>query len=108
MISARHDGETPLDEILALSAAMLDAARGQDWVGVANLEVARDALLKAVFEGTERPAPETLAAVTQQVLESDRELIALGEQARGEFAAALSELRQVRRAQTAYSETSGE
>jgi hypothetical protein len=75
---------------------------------VANLEVERDAQLKAVFEGTERPAPEALAVVAQRVLESDRELIALGEQARGVFAAALGELRQVRRAQTAYTETSGE
>lgn len=100
-----HAGQPPLDEILALSATMLDCAREQDWIGVVNLEVTRGALLKAVFEGTERPAPETLTALAQQVLESDRELIALGEQARGEFAAALGQMRQARRAQTAYSET---
>ena len=104
----RPDASAPLDEILALSASMLEAARAQDWVGVANLEVARDALLKAVFEGTDRPAPETLTAVAQRLLESDRELIELGEQARGEFAAALGQMRQARRAQAAYSETGGE
>jgi len=104
----KDDVFAPLDEILALSASMLDLAQTQDWIGVANLDVARDALLKAVFEGTDRPSPEALTAVVRQVLESDRELIALGEQARGEFAAALGEMRQARRAQAAYSETGGE
>ena len=109
MSGAQKDNAiTPLDEILALSASMLEAARGQDWVGVANLEVTRDALLKAVFGGADRPAPEALTAVARQLLESDRELIELGEQARGEFVAALGEMRQGRRAQTAYFETGGE
>lgn len=103
-----HGGQPPLDEILALSATMLDCAREQDWIGVANLEVTRDALLKAVFEGMERPSPEALTAVAQRVLESDRELIALGERARGEFAAALGQVRQGRRVQAAYSESGGE
>jgi hypothetical protein len=104
----RPGGETPLDEILVLSDAMLGCAREQDWAGVANLEVTRDALLKTVFEGTERPSPEALTAVVRQVLESDRELIALGEQARGEFAAALGQMRQGLRAQAAYSDSNGE
>ncbi len=103
-----HVGQSPLDEILSLSATMLDCAREQDWIGVTNLEVTRGALLKAVFEGGQQPAPETLTRMIQQLLESDRELIALGEQARGEFVAALGEMRQGRRAQTAYSEAGGE
>ncbi len=104
----KDDVLTVLDEILAVSASMLDLAHAQDWIGIANLEITREALLKAVFEGTDRPSPEALTAMVRQVLESDRELIALGTQARGEFAAALGQMRQARRAQAAYSETGGE
>lgn len=108
MTPAWHGEEAPLDEILTLSAAMLEAAREQDWIAVANLDVTRDALLKTVFEGMRRPAPAALAVVVQQVLAFDRQLMALGEQARSEFASALDGMRQGRRAQAAYSETSGE
>ena len=104
----KDDVLTVLDEILAVSASMLDLAHAQDWIGIANLEITREALLKAVFEGTDRPSPEALTAMVRQVLESDRELIALGTQARGELAAALGQMRQARRAQAAYSETGGE
>jgi hypothetical protein len=105
-----YDGRVPcgepldaeLAEILALSATMLDAARDQDWVTVANLESARGALLRAVLEGGARPAAETVATVLQQVLAADRELIALGESAHAAMAGQLGALRRGRSARSAY------
>jgi hypothetical protein len=95
---------TPLDEILALSEAMLAGARAQDWVTVANLEAARGALLRALFEGDSRPAPDALAAAAQRLLESDRVLLALGEAARRELSGELARLRQGRAAHAAYAD----
>lgn len=91
-----------LAEILSLSAAMLEAARGQDWVAVANLESARGALLRGLLEGGERPAVEVLAAVLRQVLETDRDLIALGESAHAALAGELAGLKRGRSARSAY------
>lgn len=102
------DALTTLDEILALSASMLELAHAQDWVAVANLEVTRNALLKAVFEGTKHPSPEALQAVVRRVLASDRELIELGEQARARVAGDLVQCRQSRKAQSAYAENSND
>jgi Flagellar protein FliT len=97
--------ESPLDEVLALSAAMLESARAQDWVAVANLEAARASLLRAAFEDRSLHAPEQLARAAQQILDSDREVIGLGERARGALAGELTQLRHGRRAHQAYSET---
>ena len=98
------DRNTGLGEVLALTAAMLDSARAQDWVTVANLEAARAVLLHEVFEQSGQYTPEQLADLARQVLELDQELIALGTQARDVVAGELNQLRQVRRAHDAYSE----
>jgi len=98
------DSNTGLDEVLSLTAAMLDSARSQDWATVANLEAARAVLLHEVFEQSGQYAPEQLANLARQVLDLDHELIALGTQARDVVAGELNQLRQVRRAHDAYSE----
>ena len=98
-------GETPLDEALALSTAMLESARAQDWIAVANLEVARSALLRQALEAADRPPAEVLAVVLPKILECDRELLALGEAARTDVSAKLLEFRQGRRAHAAYSDS---
>lgn len=98
------DSNTGLDEVLSLTAAMLDSARRQDWVTVANLEAPRAVLLHEVFEQGGQYTPEQLADLARQVLDLDQELIALGTQARDAVAGELTQLRQVRRAHDAYSE----
>ncbi|HWR88594.1 MAG TPA: flagellar protein FliT [Acidiferrobacterales bacterium] len=102
------NGDTGLGEVLSLTAAMLDSARTQDWVTVANLEATRAVLLHAVFEQSGQHTPARLAGLARQVLDLDRELIALGTQARDAVAGELTQLRQVRRAHAAYSEHESE
>ena len=97
--------ETPLDEALALSAAMLEAARAQDWIAVANLEAARSALLRDALEGSARPSAAELATALPKILDCDRALIELGEAARTEISAKLLEFRQGQRARVAYSDS---
>lgn len=89
-------------EILSLTAAMLEAARGGDWVTVANLETVRGALLRGLLEGHDRPETDTLAALLRQVLESDRDLIALGESAHAAMAGELAGLQRGRSVRRAY------
>jgi hypothetical protein len=98
------DSNTGLYEVLSLTAAMLDSARAQDWVTVANLEAPRAVLLHAVFEQSGQYTPAQLADLARQVLVLDQELIALGTQARDTVAGELNQLRQLRRAHDAYSE----
>ena len=83
---------------------MLESARAQDWIAVANLEVARSALLRQALEVADRPSVEVLAAALPRILECDRALLALGEGARTEISAKLLEFRQGRRAHAAYSD----
>lgn len=98
------DCNTGLGEVLSLTTAMLDSARSQDWVTVANLEATRAVLLHEVFEQDGQYTPGQLADLARQVLDLDHELIALGTQARDAVAGELTQLRQVRRAHDAYSE----
>jgi len=100
--------ESPLDEVLALSAAMLESARGQDWASVANLESTRNVLLHAVLDGPQRPPAAVLADVLPKILESDRAVIALGESVRSELAGKLLQFRQGHRARSAYSDHAGD
>jgi hypothetical protein len=102
------DSSTGLGEVLSLTAAMLDSARTQDWVTVANLEATRAVLLHEVFEQSGQHTPEQLAGLARQVLDLDHELISLGTQARDAVAGELTQLRQVRRAHEAYSENDAE
>lgn len=100
--------ESPLDEVLTLSAAMLESARRQDWAAVANLESTRNVILHAVLDGQQRPSAALLAEVLPKILESDRAVIALGEAVRGELAGKLLQFRQGHRARSAYSDHSGD
>lgn len=97
-----------LEEIHSLTGEMLAAARARDWVTVANLETVRSALLREVFEGSVRPAPELLATAARRLLDADRELIVLGEQARDGVSAELALLRQSRKAQSEYAASGGD
>jgi hypothetical protein len=103
-----HGSQSGLSEVQSLTDAMLDSARTQDWASVANLEATRAVLLHAVFEQNGQYTPEQLAALAQQLLDSDRELIDLSTQARDAVAGTLTELRQLRRAHDAYSEHEAE
>lgn len=100
--------ESPLDEVLALSAAMLNSARQQDWASVANLESTRNVILHAALDGPRRPSATILAEVLPKILESDRAVIALGEAVRSELAGKLLQFRQGHRARSAYSDHSGD
>jgi len=97
--------DTTLGEILTLTAGMLEHARAQDWATVANLEATRASLLRAAFEDRSGHSAEQLARAAQQILDSDRELIGLGQRARGALAGELARLRHGQRAHQAYSET---
>lgn len=100
--------DAQLDEIRALTGAMLEAARAAEWAAVANLEAARAVLLRAAFEGDGRAAPDRLAELARELLERDRELIELGERARAAVGAELTRLRRHGRACHAYTETGAE
>lgn len=100
--------ESPLDEVLMLSAAMLESARQQDWASVANFESTRNVILHAVLDGPQRPSVAILAEVLPKILESDRAVIALGEAVRGEIAGKLLQFRQGHRARSAYSDHSSD
>jgi hypothetical protein len=95
---------SPFDELLALSAAMLESARAQDWVTVANLETTRNVLLHALLDGESRPAAALLVEVLPKILASDRAVIALGEAARAATAGKLLEFRHGQRARRAYAD----
>jgi hypothetical protein len=100
--------DASLDEVLTLSAAMLESARQQDWASVANLESTRNVILHAMLDGLQRPSATILAEVLPKILESDRAVIALGESVRSELAGKLLQFRQGRRARSAYSDHNGD
>lgn len=108
-------GETPIDaaaatitELRALSQAMLAGARDGEWVTVANLETARAALLRELFEGASRPPPDMLAPLIEELLAGDRAILALAEPARERAGAEILSLNHGRRAQAAYAEAGAE
>lgn len=92
-----------LETALELTERMLETARAQDWERLTDLEAARRQHLQEAFtgkvSGAEAPA---FAALAQQILALDRELIAAGEQERVTLGEALARLESGRRAKRAY------
>jgi hypothetical protein len=91
------------EEVLALCAAMQEAARAHDWIAAANLEAARSSLLNTTI--TESPDLLPAAAwssLLEQVMVCDRVILAQGEGEHRELGAQLLQFRQGARARNAY------
>jgi hypothetical protein len=99
-----HDLETAL----RLTEAMLEAARGQDWDRLVELEAVRRGHIATAFKGSVSgdDAP-VFAEIAQQILSLDRELVRLGEEGRLSLAEALSRIQAGTRARKAYALGSG-
>jgi hypothetical protein len=87
---------------------MLSSARSQDWDAVGEMELRRrelfDRVLASPGDGKPRGAGDTkrLAAVIQEVLELDREMIRLGEEGRKELMGKMAAIQEGKRARNAY------
>jgi hypothetical protein len=91
-----------LERIHALSEALRAAAADGQWERAVDIEATRRPLIEALFPVPPEVSRERLAAALARLLESDRELIALGERAQGEIADGLTGLARGRQAVNAY------
>ncbi|ROR34923.1 flagellar protein FliT [Inmirania thermothiophila] len=97
-----------MDEVLALTEAMLGHARAGSWAAVAELQGRRrEAIRRAFAAPPDAARAEALAEAIRAVLARDRELAALALAAREEAAAALRALRRGRAAAAAYGAAAG-
>jgi hypothetical protein len=97
------------EEVLALCAAMQEAARTQDWAAAANLEAARMSLLRTTLA----ESPDLLPAVDwssllERVQACDRALLVHGEAEHAQLSAQLLQFRLGARARSAYAGPSPE
>lgn len=99
--------QAALAAILALTEQMLQTARAQDWFGVADQEVRRRQLLAAVFAAPQAFDAVALRAMVRQVLDFDREIMALVEAGRRALGGELELLQQGQRAAAAYQGAAG-
>jgi len=89
--------------IMTLSQDMLESARRQDWDRVCEIQGQRFALLRRYFETD--PTLEDLERIrpsVSELLDMDREVGGLGQQARGKLADGLKALRSGKSARRAY------
>jgi hypothetical protein len=92
-----------LDEILALSHSILELARAGDWIGGQQQEQYRQTLMKRCFAPDGQFA-DRLAASEKiaQILQTDRQTLALGREQRQAVSHSIGKLRQGRAAVSAY------
>ena len=94
---------TDLQDLVALSRAMLEKAREKSWDDVFELEQRRRELMQLFF--SEPVAVEDAQSVStgiQEVMAIDRELMVLASQAKAELGDALHKLGQGKKAVKAY------
>jgi hypothetical protein len=89
-----------IEQIRALSRAMLEAAQRGEWQELLELEAARHTLLGPLLATPWRDGP--LVPLAKEILASDRAVLALAEPARQQLEQELAELAQGRRALRAY------
>lgn len=90
-------------KIVRLSERMRDMARAQDWDALARLEQERQKSLESLFSHPHMPEGlEQIAEALQEVIELDRESIALSEKVKDDLGLALNRQSQGRRALRSY------
>ena len=91
------------DKVLRISQRMLATAEQGDWTLLGQLERERSRSLESLFQHPQMPAAiSVIASALQQVMELDRECIALGQQAREAMAAELNQQTQGQQAVRSY------
>lgn len=91
-----------LDQLIAISSAMLESARAQDWEPMIERQPERDALARAAFpEPLVEASPEVLEKV-RAVLDLDRQLVELGRRHRDALALKHLEFRRARKSARFY------
>lgn len=89
-------------KLRALTQQLLDSARAEAWEEAAEIESVRRPLLYAVFGQVPGGAHVSHRALLNEILEADREIIALAQQRRTELADLLRQTGQGRAALKAY------
>lgn len=88
-----------------MSSRMLDGARAKEWADVAEVETERRKSLEAFFgQPVAADEVEQVREGIERIIATDREIAALGEVERQEFATQLSSLAVGRRARSAYNQ----
>jgi len=94
---------TDLQDMVALSRTMLEKAREQSWDDVFELEQRRRELMQLFFA---KPVAvedaQTVSTGIQEIMDIDRDLMALGGAARDELAQTLQKMDQGKKAVKAY------
>lgn len=91
-----------LDQLIAISSAMLESAHAQNWEPMIERQSERDALARAAFpEPLVAASPEVLEKV-RAVLDLDRQLVEIGRRHRDELALKRLELRRARKSARFY------
>ena len=91
------------DKVLRLSQRMLETAGQGEWEMLGQLEQERSRSLESLFQHPQMPdALPTIANTLLQVVDLDRQCIALGQQARDAMAAELNLQAQGERAVRSY------
>lgn len=104
------DRQAVLGDIQSLHTALLEAAESGDWVRTAELERERAGLLQALYRDVQSLAPaegESLARITQQLIQADRQLVARVERERNRLGDELGHLRRGQKAVNAYTDHAG-
>lgn len=100
-LRAARDAE--FAEALAMSRRMLSEAQAGRWVEVIGLQVERQQQLENFFAApVPRESAERIATGIREMLELDREVMALGRKGMDALSGAMNGLRAGRRAQQAY------
>jgi hypothetical protein len=99
--------QAALAAILTLTEQMLQNAREEDWITVADQEARRRQLLAAVFAAPEAFDALALKAMIRQVLDFDRDIMALVEAGRRALGGQIELLQQGQRATAAYQNVAG-
>lgn len=91
------------EQVLHLSQRMLESAEQGEWELLGQLEQERSRSLDSLFQHPQIAGElHTIAHALQQVVELDRQSIALGQQARDAMAAELNQQNQAQRAVRTY------
>lgn len=96
-----------IEQALILSQQMFEAAGSADWERLIALESERQPLLPMIFAEELRALPEQSALQLQEMLDLDRQTVALSAQGRDQLGRELRTIAQGRQATNAYTKSQG-
>ncbi|HIP53273.1 MAG TPA: flagellar protein FliT [Chromatiales bacterium] len=96
------DRERQLREVLDISRRMQGLARAGSWEELIGLERERRSMIHSCFGPTVLPHPEAAAAVIEEIMTVDKEIVAHIAKARDEVAEMLAKVKHGRSASRAY------